>query len=160
MAWPTNSANFPRPVAQFDPTACWAASLEWWLRSMQPARTVVSQLDLINVFSAYWNQEDGPEYGTVSAENLVQIVGNERFGMTYTVKRQFDKGFVKDKLTRSPVLLGYYEPEVSGFHAVIIHSLNQNGANGDVNIMDPNGGRFRTRGAWRFTQRDHLLCFL
>jgi hypothetical protein len=161
MAWPTNSSNFPRPVAQFDQTACWAASLDWWLKCMQPARTPISQYDIINAFNAYWNHdEDSSEYGTVSAENLVRIVADDRFGLAYTVKSQFDVPFIRNKLTRGPVLLGYYEPDVSGFHAVVIHTAHPGSANGDVSIMDPNGGRFRSRGAWRFTQRNHLLCFL
>lgn len=52
-----------KPVQQFDPTSCWAAALEWWARAIGN-RTVIKQLDLLNVYLSYWdasNPETNPE---------------------------------------------------------------------------------------------------
>lgn len=155
-----NSSNYPRAVAQIDQTACWAAGLDWWLGSMSPGRSHTSQLNLINQFAQYWNHnEESPDYGTVTADNLVKIMASPTIRMQYIVKRgTFDKSFIGEKLAISPVLIGYYETEVAGFHINIIHSLNPDGsANGDANVMDPNRGRYRSRGGHRFTTRDYLL---
>ena len=159
MAWDRNSAHYPRAVAQFDQTACWAAGLEWWLRCMQRSRTVVNQLDLINQFRQYWNtDESSSEYGTVTGENLGHIMDDASIRMRYSVKlgSSWDKDFVTEKLAISPVLIGYYEAEVNGFHVNVIHSLNDT-SSADVNVMDPNRGRYRTRSHPRFTVNNYVL---
>jgi hypothetical protein len=159
MAWDRNSANYPRPVAQFDATGCWAAGLEWWLKCMKNSRTLITQLHLIPKFSQYWEHDDSSdEYGTVTGENLGHIMDDASINMKYVVKAAstWDKDFVNEKLAISPVLIGYHETEVNGFHVNIIHSLNDT-ATGDVNVMDPNKGRFRTRSHIRFTTRNYVL---
>jgi hypothetical protein len=158
MAWDRNSANYPRPVAQFDQTACWAAGLEWWLRCMRQTRAVVNQLNLVNQFVQYWNHnEDDPEYGTIDGEGLGHIMDDGRIRMDYVVKAHgsWDAAFVNSKLPISPILIGYNETEVGGFHVNIIHSTNATGP--DVNVMDPNGGRFRTRSHSNFATANYVL---
>ena len=158
MAWDRNSANYPHAVAQFDQTACWAAGLEWWLRCMRLSRTVRGQLDLINQFVAFWNHdENSSEYGTVTGENLGHIMDDSTIRMDYTVKGfgNWDTPLITQKLAISPVLIGYNESEVNGFHVNIIHSLNSDVA--DVNVMDPNGGRYRTRRHSHFTTANYVL---
>ena len=158
MAWDRNSAHYPHAVAQFDPTACWAAGLEWWLKCMRDARTVRNQLNLINQCVAFWNSdEDDPEYGTITGEGLGHIMDDPTIRMDYVVKPHgsWDGAFIETKLAISPVLIGYNETEVNGFHVNIIHSLN--GDSPDVNVMDPNGGRYRTRSHGRFNVSDYVL---
>ena len=160
MAWDRNSANYPHVVAQFDQTACWAASLEWWLRCMRNSRTVRNQLDLLNQFVAYWNHDaNSPEYGTITGENLGHILDDGSIRMSYVVKGfgNWDTALVNEKLAISPVFIGYNETEVNGFHANIIHSLNTDPA--DVNVMDPNGGRYRTRRHTSFTTANYVLAW-
>jgi hypothetical protein len=160
MAWPSNVSDYPRPVAQFDPTACWAASLEWWLAAMSPARAEVDQLNLLQDFNGFWNtDESSPDYGTVSEANLRLIYAWPTVRMS---SRKFTNGmnidFIKEKLAKSPVVVGYYEPAVNSYHVAVIHSVNvPNSPYGEINVMDPNRGRFRQRGSWRFTRREHLL---
>ncbi|MDQ6786938.1 MAG: hypothetical protein M3033_09040 [Acidobacteriota bacterium] len=159
MAWDRNSAHYPRPVAQFDPTACWAAGLEWWLRCMRNSRAFTSQLDLINRFSEYWNHdEDSPEYGTITGVNFGHIMDHDSIRMSYVVRAagSWDKDFIAGKLDISPVVIGYNEQEVNGFHVNVIHSLN-NTASADVNVMDPNGGRYRTRSNQHFKSGNYVL---
>ena len=159
MAWDRNSANYPHAVRQFDPTACWAAGLEWWLRCMRDSRSLITQLNLINRFASLWNQdEDSPEYGTITGEGLGVVMNDDAIRMDHVVRTasSWDKDFINTKLPISPVLIGYYEPEVNGFHVNIIHSLN-NTETADVNVMDPNGGRFRTRSNRHFKSRNYVL---
>lgn len=159
MAWDRNSAHYPRAVAQFDQTACWAAGLEWWLRCMQSVRTVKNQLDLVNQFVAYWNHdEDDPEYGTIDGYGLGHIMDDASVRMSHVVRAasSWDRSFVSEKIDISPVLLAYNEPEVGGFHVCVIHSLN-NTSSADVNVMDPNGGRYRTRSNSRLTTGNYVL---
>jgi hypothetical protein len=163
MAWDRNSAHYPRAVAQFDQTACWAAGLEWWLRCMTqtPRRTVINQMDLINRFVRFWdssNPDTNPNYGTVTGENLGHIMDDGAINMSYVVRGsgRWDNAFIAEKLVISPVLLGYLEPEVNGFHVNIIHSLND-GVTADVNVMDPNRGRYRTRNHNRLMTGNYVL---
>jgi hypothetical protein len=159
MAWDRNSAHYPRAVAQFDQTACWAAALEWWLRCMQASRTVKNQLDLINKFVEFWNHdEEDPEYGTITGDGLGHIMDDASIRMSYVVRAAgtWDSAFLASKIAISPVLIGYNELEVGGFHVNVIHSLNDT-ATADVNVMDPNRGRYRTRSNSRFTTRNYVL---
>jgi hypothetical protein len=159
MAWERNSARYPRAVAQFDATACWAAGLEWWLRCMHQSRRVRNQYDLINEFRAHWNtDEESPDYGTITGAGLGQILDAASIRMNYVVRAQntWNGSFVNEKLPTSPVLIAYNEEEVGGFHVAIIHSLN-NTETADVNVMDPNRGRYRTRSNSRYTGRNYVL---
>jgi hypothetical protein len=125
---------------------------------MRNSRTVRDQLNLINQFVGLWNNdEDSPEYGTLSGEGLGQVMRDATIRMDYTVKvsGSWDRSLINDKLATSPVLIGYLEPEVNGFHVNIIHSLNSDTA--DVNVMDPNGGRYRTRRHSNFNTQNFVL---
>jgi hypothetical protein len=126
---------------------------------MQASRAVITQLNLINRFAGLWStDENSPDYGTVSGESLGQIMADSAIRMAYRVKvsGSWDSAFIEGKLAISPVLIGYYEPAVAGFHVVIIHSLNP-GVAADVNIMDPNGGRYRTSSHGHFNSRNYVL---
>lgn len=159
MAWDRNSAHYPRAVAQFDQTACWAASLEWWLRCMHQSRTVRNQLDLVNQFVDYWDHdESSPGYGTITGIGLGHIMADSSIRMNHVVRASgtWDGSFISGKLPVSPVLIAYNELEVGGFHVNIIHSLNDT-ETADVNVMDPNRGRYRTRSHSHFTSRNYVL---
>ncbi len=132
-----------RPVQQFDPTACWAASLEWWARAIGN-RTVVDQLNLLNVYSAYWDSRDpdtNPDYGTVSAANLKRILRDSRWSMDVAEIRpsSFSCQYVNSKMGHGPIIVGYYDTGVQGNHVVVSFGASAT----HVAVMDPNGARFR-----------------
>jgi hypothetical protein len=159
MAWDRNSAHYPHAVRQFDATACWAAGLEWWLRCMRQSRSLITQLNLINRFVEFWNHdESSSEYGTIDGFGLAHVMDDEAIRMEYVVRAagSWDKDFINGKLDISPVIIAYHEPEVNGFHVNVIHSLN-NTETADVNVMDPNGGRYRTRSNRHFKSRNYML---
>jgi hypothetical protein len=133
------------PVAQFDPTSCWAAALEWWARAIG-GRTVVRQLDLLNIYVRYWDSSDpdnNPNYGTISREGLISVINDSRWGMTATAMpgTQFTTVLLNQKMRLGPVILGYYEPAVSGNHVVVAYGASET----HVAAMNPDGGHFRGR---------------
>ena len=70
-------------IQQFDSTACWAASLEWWARAIGN-RPVIAQLDLIKMYRMHWdarNPNTNPNYGKISDEGLVEVLRDQRWGM-------------------------------------------------------------------------------
>lgn len=131
------------PVAQFDPTACWAASLEWWARAIG-GRNVVRQLDLLNIYVRYWDSRDpdnNPNYGTMSRESLIAVINDPRWGMTATTMHgtRLTTTLLNHKMRLGPVILGYYEPSVGGNHVVVAYGAS----NTHVAVMNPDGGHFR-----------------
>src|ERR1035441_7938598 len=70
------------PVQQFDPTACWAAALQWWARAIG-GRTVVRQIDLLNLYVRFWDSsgdpDTNPNYGTISRAGLISVIGGSRW---------------------------------------------------------------------------------
>ena len=58
---------------------------------------------------------------------------------------------LKKGLKTGPVVCGYWDPGVSGYHAVALHNLNKT----EVWAMDPNGGSHVKRTTSYFLER----CF-
>jgi hypothetical protein len=131
------------PVTQFDPTSCWAAALEWWARAIG-GRTVVRQMDLLNIYVRYWDSRDpdnNPNYGTISREGLMSVINDSRWGMEASAMpgRQLTTELLNQKMRLGPVILGYYEPTVSGNHVVVAYGASAT----YVAAMNPDGGYFR-----------------
>ena len=131
------------PVAQFDPTSCWAAALEWWARAIG-GRTVVRQVDLLNIYVRYWDSSDpdnNPNYGTISREGLIAVINDPRWGMTASAMpgSQLTTVLLNQKMRQGPVILGYYEPAVNGKHVVVAYGASAT----HVAAMNPDGGHLR-----------------
>jgi hypothetical protein len=131
------------PVAQFDPTSCWAAALEWWARAIG-GRVVVRQVDLLNIYLRYWDSSDpdnNPNYGTISREGLISVINDSRWGMTASAMpgTELTAVLLNQKMHLGPVILGYYEPAVSGNHVVVAYGASET----HVAAMNPDGGHFR-----------------
>ena len=131
------------PVQQFDPTACWAAALQWWARAIG-GRTVVRQLDLLNLYLQYWDSRDpdnNPNYGTISRAGLISVLGDSRWGMAPEAMpgAQLTTTLLNQRMRLGPVILGYYEPAVSGNHVVVAYGASAT----HVAAMNPDGGHFR-----------------
>jgi hypothetical protein len=131
------------PVAQFDATSCWAAALEWWARAIG-GRVVVRQLDLLNVYLRYWdssNPDTNPNYGTISRSGLISVIGDTRWAMTPSAMPggRLTTTLLNQHMRLGPVILGYYEPSVSGNHVVVAYGASAT----HVAVMNPDGGHFR-----------------
>ena len=146
------------PVAQFDPTACWAASLEWWARAIG-GRTIVRQLDLINIYLRYWDSsgdpDTNPNYGTISRAGLIAVINDARWSMTSSAMAgsQLTTSLLNQKMRYGPVLIGYYEPAVSGNHVVVAYGASDT----HVAVMNPDGGHFRGWPIGHFTQSQEVI---
>jgi hypothetical protein len=127
-------------IAQFDPTSCWAAALEWWARAT--GRPVIDQLTLISKYERYWDAsgdpETNPNYGTVSKDNLMRILSDPcwRMQCEEIAGVAFNRRYVSAKL---PCIVAYFEGEVGGHHAVAAYAVTETA----VSCMDPSYGAFR-----------------
>ncbi len=132
------------PIQQFDPTACWAAALEWWARGVGRGRPIITQLNLLSLYVARWdstNPDTNPNYGTVSRANLIAIIRDPRWRMDFEAVRgrNFTCRLLNTKMRHGPCILGYFEPAVQGNHVVTAYGAS----NTHIAVMDPNGARFR-----------------
>jgi hypothetical protein len=133
-------------VVQFDPAACWAASLEWWARAMGN-RPVMNQLGLINLYHSRWDSrgdmDTNPGYGTVSRANLIAVLGDGRWqtAVEEIHGSAFTCAYVNQKVRFGPCIVGYYEPAVRGNHVVVAYGASSM----LVDCMNPDGGRFMSR---------------
>jgi hypothetical protein len=131
------------PVAQFDPTACWAAALEWWARAIG-GRVVIRQTTLINTYVRYWDSsgdpDTNPNYGTISRAGLISVINDSRWGMTASAMSggQVTTALLNQRMRLGPVILAYYEPAVGGNHVVVAYGASET----HVAVMNPDGGRF------------------
>lgn len=131
------------PVQQFDPTSCWAAALQWWARAIG-GRVVVRQLDLLNIYVRYWDSRDpdtNPNYGTIARAGLISVIEDSRWGMAASAMPggELTTTLLNQKMRLGPVILGYYDPAVSGNHVVVAYGASAT----HVAVMNPDGGHFR-----------------
>lgn len=134
------------PVQQFDPTACWAASLEWFARAAGGGRQQRTQNDLIRDYVAYWDTRDpdtNPDYGTVSRANLITILSDPPWRMDVSTMpgADFSCRVANQKMRHGPIVMGYYDSVVGGNHVVVAYGASET----HVAVMDPNGGAFHGR---------------
>jgi len=131
-----------KPIQQFDPTSCWAATLEWWARAIGN-RTVITQINLLNVYLRYWdssNPDTNPNYGTVSRANLISIISDSRWRMDCETVAgiDFTCHYVNRKMKHGPLVVGYRKPGI-GNHVVSVYGAS----NTHIACMDPDGAQFR-----------------
>lgn len=142
------------PVQQFDASACWAASLEWWTIAM--GRTRVRQDELIRDFDHLWTAADGADYGTVTFQSLQVIIGHARWNMSRVTRqgRSTSLADIQGYVGRGPSIVGYHQPGL-GNHVVVAFAVLTGPDR--VVVMDPNGARFRELSMQTLTQSSRLL---
>lgn len=115
------------PEGQLDETACWAASLAWWLR-VQDDRPTVSQATLINTVGVgLWNKATG----TMNATGLQALVTRNNYRMRCTT---VTPGTIREFMGFLPVLIGFTAP--GGFaHMNVVCGYNPR--NDTVDLMEP-----------------------
>ena len=131
------------PVEQLDPTSCWAAALQWWARAIG-GRVVERQVDLLKIYLRYWdsnNPDTNPNYGTISRAGLISVIEDSRWGMAASAMPggELTTVLLNQKMRLGPVILGYYDPAVSGNHVVVAYGASAT----HVAVMNPDGGHFR-----------------
>lgn len=146
------------PVQQFDPTACWAAALQWWARAIG-GRTVITQLNLLNLYVRYWDSsgdpDTNPNYGTISRAGLLSVIDDPRWGMSSSAIAGGDLTTVllNQKMRLGPVILGYYEPAVGGNHVVVAYGASDT----HVAVMNPDGALFTGLPIGHYSQSGEVI---
>jgi hypothetical protein len=146
------------PIQQFDPTACWAAALQWWARAAG-GRTVITQLNLLNLYLRYWDSsgdpDTNPNYGTISRAGLISVINDPRWGMSASAMAggELTTVLLNQKMRLGPVILGYYEPAVGGNHVVVAYGASAT----HVAVMNPDGGQFSGRPVGHYSQSSEVI---
>ena len=118
-------------VVQFDTTACWAASLEWWARAIGN-RPIFPQLEPIKMHRDKWDTRDpdhNPEYGKITSGGLIAVIREPRWGWTARSSRA----------------------------ACSTAFTPTRGCAWGLACMDPWGGRFTARPAGYYSRSDRLI---
>lgn len=135
------------PVSQGgDPNGCWAASLSWWLKAVRGYE--YSYEDICFMYDDWTHQTEDDGFGALTEKGLYLLFNDPKWHLVYeTMKNSQLNASKLDKfLARSPVLVGYYEPKVQGFHMnVIVASAGIDGLATILTVMDPSFTEFQFR---------------
>lgn len=114
-------------VGQFDPTACWMASLSWWLRAVHGKK--MRQIDIMAMFGAVWGAN-----GTIDPVPLKAgiIANNSLFKMQ--VEEIFPGSLEYWASGSKPTLIGFKTPAGFG-HMNVIYGLDAESKK--VGAMEP-----------------------
>lgn len=154
----STSRRSVRPIQQFDSTSCWAASLEWFGRSLR-SRPAIAQLELIRDYNGYWdssNPNTNPNYGTVSRTNLIAILSDSKWKLTVEAipGSQFTCRHANQRMRRGPIIVGYNKPNF-GNHVVVVYGAS----NTHIACMDPDGARFHGRRESHYQQQEVIIGY-
>ncbi|QQS41931.1 MAG: hypothetical protein IPM63_03015 [Acidobacteriota bacterium] len=127
------------PVTQGDdPNGCWAASLKWWLKA---ARNYEYEYwEILMMYDQWTYKGEDENYGALSEKGLFKLFNDPRWHLMYTTMKndKLNASEIGTMLERSPVLVGYYEPKVNGYHMnVIVASAGIEGLATILTVMDP-----------------------
>ncbi|HKX84195.1 MAG TPA: hypothetical protein VJL58_08250, partial [Pyrinomonadaceae bacterium] len=118
-------------VGQYDENACWAASLEWWLKA-----TNLGNIYQDDVFEYYPSFRD--TNGTITREGIQTLITDPQWYMSYdhvVSATTFSKSKVKQHLKSGPMYIGYWDQKVGGYHVNVIYAYGA----GQVSVMEPMG---------------------
>jgi hypothetical protein len=138
------------PVTQGDDrNGCWAASFSWWLRAV--LRRDYSFEDVLAMYNRWTVDIDNVEsesYGALNEWGVRLMFNDTRFPVVGMPAMSSDLRVdqVAGLLERSPVLIAYYEPDVSGYHMnVLVTVKNTSAATAGILVMDPAFTEFQDR---------------
>lgn len=125
---------------------CWAASLSWWLKAVFNRNMSVDEL--MYDYDKYINWEEGENNGALTDKGMYRLLHDQRWHLHYDQKKN-DKltlDYLTGKLSRSPVMVAYYEPKVKGYHMnVIVAGAGIGDSLSGFLVMDPNYDSFQIR---------------
>ena len=121
-------------MAQPDRTACWTTSMAWWTKTLPK----VKDFEEIDILGRY-HHLTGSDGGLNFPEGYKSMLSDPLWGMTIH-DNSMGTAFADHSKTlfkRSPVMCGYWDYSVGGYHSVALYGFKH----GDgVWAMDPNGG--------------------
>src|ERR1017187_9980509 len=99
--------------------------------------------------------DTNPNYGTISRAGLISVIGDSRWGMTASAMPggELTTVLLNQKMGLGPVILGYYEPAVSGNHVVVAYGASET----HVAAMNPDGARFVGLPVGHYSQSSEVI---
>lgn len=146
-----------KPVKQFDDMACWAASLEWWLKYMSPKYPVSDQINLMAEFSSetyYPEDETDENFGGLSDASMLNILNAPRFnlGTAYKNGASVTYDFLKEKLKNGPAIVAFLDKGATSATTpaetrlnhvnIVIKAKKQDNGVIKMTVMEPRTGTF------------------
>lgn len=147
-----------KPVRQIDDMACWAASLEWWLKYMSPKYPISEQVDLMAEFSSqtYYPEDiNDPNFGGLSDEGMLNILNAPRLnlGTAYKSGPTVTYDYLSEKLKKGPAIVAFLdwgataatpgETRLNHVNVVIKAKKHDNGIVA-LTVMEPRTGTFES----------------
>lgn len=136
-----------QPISQGeDPNGCWAASMSWWLKAVRNYHYDFGEL--IGMYDEWTYKTKDGNYGALTEKGLYRLFNDPKWHlMNKTMKNdKLNASNLGEMLDRSPVLVGYYEPEVNGYHMnVIVVAAGVDGLATMLTVMDPAYQSFQFR---------------
>src|ERR1039458_3687571 len=120
---------------------------------------VVTQVELLKLYLNYWDSsgdpDTNPNYGTISRRGLISVINDSRWSMSASPMAggDFTTVLLNQKMRFGPVILGYYEPAVSGNHVVVAYGASET----YVAVMNPDGARFIGLPVGHYSQSSEII---
>lgn len=145
--------NTVATVQQFDGMACWAASMEWWLSYMSPARPFMNQYDIIAIPALmdetfYPANDNAANFGGLSKDGMKAMFNHAPFQMQYKkyAAGSLKMSSLKKRLKKSPIIIIYNDSVAGGYHANVVVQTNESGGvTLSLTSMDPATATFEAR---------------
>lgn len=135
------------PITQGDdPNGCWAASLCWWLKAVR--NLDYEYWEILVMYDQWTHKTDDANFGALTETGLFKLFNDPKWHLMYkTMKNdKLSASELNSMLARGPVLVGYYEPKVNGYHMnVIVASAGIEGWGMILTVMDPAFESFQFR---------------
>ncbi|MEZ5428209.1 MAG: hypothetical protein R2747_18205 [Pyrinomonadaceae bacterium] len=114
----------PPDVRQDYDDTCWAAVLEAFCAS-NPGRPKLKQAEIVEQFDKFsFSATDG----TLTRHGLHTMLRDHRFGLkTEEADHEYfssTPAYLNNKLGAGMVIIGYWEPKISGWHVGLIYGLD------------------------------------
>lgn len=129
-------------IQQPDTTSCWSTSMEWWTKAV-PSIKNYREIDILGMY----HHLTGADGGLNFPSGFKLMLQDSRWKMNVTSVTgslstcdELEKG-----LKKGPVVCGYWDRRVGGYHAVVVYDyVSSMKVGNEVSYMDPNGARHAT----------------
>lgn len=129
-----------KAIQQPDRTACWSTTMSWWTKAVA---SVPNQRE-VDVMGMYQHLT-GDDGGIKFPSGFKTMLEDTKWGMTIgqTSSWFFYSNEIPGFLKYGPIVCGYWDYEVGGYHAVALYNYNHKQMT--IWAMDPNGGKHINR---------------
>ena len=140
-------------VKQHTNETCWCAALEWWAKALKNARPQLNQDQIYYQYATF--AVNGPNASNlIGSAKFKQLLSEAKWKADVQIKPQFGPTFLNQKLTKGPIILGYWYP--TGGHVVVAVAPSITYKD-EYMVMDPAIGNFTHYGYGRFSTYQDVL---